>query len=138
MRWKSLLLVMLLTLLGPAAEWLLMWPAWQEDWLLPALAAPAWPLAAVSTWLMLPQRPGRWREVLLHAATALCALVWPPVVWLGRAPGLGCLWALAWAGMTVLAAVCRFSRRRDAGVMLLPACAAALAVCVLLGLCAAG
>lgn len=138
MRWKSLVLVLLLTLLPPAAEWLLLWPAWSEALPLPALAALAWPLAAVSLWLMLPRRSGRLGEVLLHGVTVLCALVWPVVVWRGYAPGLGCLWALAWAGLTALAAVRRFPRRRAAGLLLLPACAAAVAVAVLLGLSAAG
>lgn len=138
MRWKSLVLVLFFTLLPPAAEWLLLWPAWAEAPLLPALAAPAWPLAAVSLWLMLPRRSGRLGEAMLHGVTALCGLVWPMVVWRGYAPGLGCLWALAWAGLTALAAVRRFPRRRAAGWLLLPACAAAVAVSVLLGLSAAG
>lgn len=139
MRWKSLLLVLLVTLAPPLAEYGLLWRRW-EPWgtLFPAVSAPIWPLMALSLWLMLPQVTYHPRDILMHIAAVLAGLVWPVTLLCQQAPGLSCLWLTAWGALLALAAWQRWSTSRPAAALALSASALALGLGAYLGFLAAG
>ena len=138
-RWKSLVLLLLVTLVPPAAEIGLLWPCWARWGLLfPALSAPIWPLMAVSLWLMLPRVTHRLRDVLVHIAAILAGLVWPMTLLCQQAPGLSCLWLMAWGALLALAAWQRWAASKPAGILALAAGILALGLGSYLGMLAAG